>query len=175
MKALQIIVLSVAAACVYGVIHDQITARVCLEYFTVFHPTIIASESPTLLALIWGVAATWWVGLLLGIPLALTARLGKHPKRTPRSLVRPLAILLGTMGIAALAAGLIGYRLAATGRIGVGGSVAEALAPEKHAAFLADLFAHNASYAAGFVGGITLCILTWRCRRGLRAANADAL
>jgi hypothetical protein len=35
------------AAVLYGVLHDQITARVCLEYFTVFHPPVFATQSPT--------------------------------------------------------------------------------------------------------------------------------
>jgi len=62
----KIILLCLAAALVYRILHDQITARVCVEYFTVFHPPIFATHSPTLLALGWGVIATWWVGLLLG-------------------------------------------------------------------------------------------------------------
>src|SRR4029077_1503393 len=77
---LKIILLCVAAAIAYGVAHDQITARVCLEYFTVFHPPVFATQSPTALALGWGVIATWWCGLLLGLLLALAARSGSRPK-----------------------------------------------------------------------------------------------
>jgi hypothetical protein len=73
---LKIILLCVAAAIAYGVAHDQITARVCLEYFTVFHPPVFATQSPTALAFGWGVIATWWVGLFLGLLLALAARAG---------------------------------------------------------------------------------------------------
>jgi hypothetical protein len=51
---LKIILLCVAAAIEYGVAHDQITARVCLEYFTVFHPPVFATQSPTALAFGWG-------------------------------------------------------------------------------------------------------------------------
>ena len=42
MQALLIILLCIFAAIVYGIIHDQITARVCIEYFTVGHPPVSA-------------------------------------------------------------------------------------------------------------------------------------
>jgi hypothetical protein len=38
---LKIILACVAAAIIYGILHDQITARVCVEYFTVFHPPVL--------------------------------------------------------------------------------------------------------------------------------------
>lgn len=64
----------------YGVLHDLVTAHVCVEYFTVGHPQLFEFEtdSPTLLALGWGVVATWWVGAGLGVPLALVARVGSR-------------------------------------------------------------------------------------------------
>ncbi len=62
------------AAISYGIVHDQITARICVEYFTVGHPRLTDSDLPTVLALFWGVVATWWVGLPLGLGLAFAAR-----------------------------------------------------------------------------------------------------
>ncbi|HEU4754510.1 MAG TPA: hypothetical protein VFU47_15485, partial [Armatimonadota bacterium] len=69
--------------------HDQVTVRVCVEYFTVAHPPLITTDSPTLLALAWGVVATWWVGLALGVMLGLAARLGGWPRLVARELIRP--------------------------------------------------------------------------------------
>ena len=40
MKSVEIILLCVVSAVIYGVCHDQVTARVCVEYFTVGHPPI---------------------------------------------------------------------------------------------------------------------------------------
>jgi hypothetical protein len=54
MEIIKIWLLSIAAAILYGILHDQVTARVCLEYFTVFHPPVFDTTSPTLLALGWG-------------------------------------------------------------------------------------------------------------------------
>ena len=76
MEGVAIVLLAIVSAVVYGVVHDQVTARVCIEYFTIGHPPIFPTESPTLLGLGWGVVATWWAGLLLGVPLALAARPG---------------------------------------------------------------------------------------------------
>src|SRR4051794_29303837 len=105
MQGPAIVVLCIVSAVAYGVVHDQITARICIEYFTVFHPPVFATDSPTLQGLGWGVIATWWVGLLLGLPLVLAARFGGRPVRSVRTLVRPIATLLATMGAGACAAG----------------------------------------------------------------------
>ena len=86
MQVLAIVALCIGAAVVYGIAHDQITARICVEYFTIGHPPVFATDDPTLLGLGWGVIATWWVGLMLGIFLALAARAGRRPPRD-----RPIA------------------------------------------------------------------------------------
>ena len=156
MEALKIITLCVVAAVVYGILHDQVTARVCVEYFTIGHDPIFDTESPTLLAIGWGIKATWRMGVLLGLPVALACRLGSPPRFTARQLVRPLAILLLVMAIGALLSGIAGYRAAKAGDIHLDGGLASLIAPEKHAAFLADFWAHSASYTLGFVGSLVV-------------------
>src|SRR5258708_2938840 len=115
MQALAVVGLSVLAAIVYGILHDQITARICVEYFTIRNEPIFRTQSPTLLALGWGVLATWWVGFLLGVPLAVAARARRRPKRAPHSLVRPILILMAVMAACALVAGVTGAVLAQCG------------------------------------------------------------
>ena len=79
----KIIAFSILAACVYGIAHDLITAHVCVEYFLPpVHPVIVSTTNPILLALIWGIIATWWVGLFLGFPLAVVCRFGSKPNGT---------------------------------------------------------------------------------------------
>jgi hypothetical protein len=97
MASLRIILLCVFSAVVYGILHDQVTARVCVEYFTVGHPPIFHTESPTLLAIGWGFVATWWVGLILGIFAALAARYGPWPTFDAAHLIRSIAGLLIVM------------------------------------------------------------------------------
>jgi hypothetical protein len=89
MQAFLIVVFSMLACIVYGIIHDQITARICVEYFTIGHAPVFDTEDPSLLGLGWGVRATWWVGLFVGIPLATFARIGGRPKRSAVPLIRP--------------------------------------------------------------------------------------
>jgi H+/Cl- antiporter ClcA len=165
MVSLRIILWCIAAAVLYGVLHDLVTTRVCLEYFTVFHPPVFPTTSPTLLSLGWGFLATWWVGLILGIPASLAARAGSRPKLSARDLVRPTLVLLAVMGIVSLLSGIAGYESARSGRDRLTGELAALIPPEKHARFLADLRAHQAAYAAGFLGGIAVCLWIWR-RRG---------
>lgn len=168
MQFLGIILTSVLAAVVYGVLHDQITVRVCVEYFTVGHPKIIESNSPTLLAFAWGFWATWWTGLLLGVGLALTARLGSRPKRSLRSLVRPIVWLLAVMGGFALVSGIIGYVIGTMGNVVLVPDMKERLQPQKWAAFQACWFAHTMSYNVAFIGGGMLIAWVWVSRKRMR-------
>jgi hypothetical protein len=163
-QSLLIILFCILSAVAYGILHDQITARVCAEYFTVAHPPVFPTNDPTLLGLGWGAIATWWVGLLLGIPLALAARAGARPKRTAASLLRPVAFLLVAMAACALCAGVTGWSLARGGAIHLLEPLASELEPERHAPFLADAWAHSASYLVGIVGGIVVVLGVWRAR-----------
>ncbi len=157
-ESLKIIALGVVAAIAYGIAHDNVTARVCVEYFTIGHPRIIASESPTALAFAWGVVATWWVGLALGILLAAACRVGEStPKLRAVHLVRPLGKLLATMAVISLVAGIIGFLAFKNVAVWVG-PMAESIPAAKHPAFMADSFAHLAAYATALLGGLILAL-----------------
>ena len=164
MRSLGIVGMCVVAAVLYGIAHDQITARICVEYFTVGHPPVFDTADPTLLGLGWGIIATWWVGLLLGAPLAVAARAGSRPKRSPGSLVRPVTRLLAVMAVGAFLAGITGWLLARAGVVFLTGPVAEILPADRHAPFLADLWAHSASYLTGLGGGLVTLVSVWRSR-----------
>ena len=49
MQWITIVLLSVLTCVTYGVVHDQITARICVEYFTIGHPQVFDTDDPTLL------------------------------------------------------------------------------------------------------------------------------
>jgi len=168
-----IIGLCILSCATYGIGHDQITARICVEYFTIGHPPVFATTSPTLLGIGWGIIATWWVGLLLGIPLAIAGRAGRWPKRNAASLVRPVALLLFVCALGALLAGMIGHQLAAAGKVWLLEPLASQIPKERHVAFLTDLWAHGASYLLGFFGGLVLAVVVFagRVRQGAGAAS----
>lgn len=165
LESFKIMVTCIAAAIVYGVVHDQFTARICVEYFTVFHPPVFPTQSPTLLAFGWGIIATWWVGAFLGILLAIAARVGSRPKLTARALIQPIGTLLSVMAACAILSGTLGYALAQNGWVSPPAWIAAGLPSAAYARFMADWWAHSASYASGFIGGLALCVLVFRKRR----------
>jgi hypothetical protein len=171
MQFLGILLMSVFAAVVYGILHDQITARVCVEYFTVGHVKVIDSEDPTMLGFVWGVIATWWAGLMLGIPLAMAARLGSRPKRTVGSLRKPVLLLLGLMAVFALIAGVVGYGIGTMGTIVLPPELKNKLPAAKWAAFQACAFAHSMSYFTAFIGGGMTIAWVWVSRRRMKMAR----
>ena len=161
MESLKVVLLCVMAAVMYGILHDQVTARICVEYFTIGHPPLLRTDSPTLLAFAWGTVGTWWVGFALGIPAALVSRLGPWPKFDAAQLIRPIGYLqLSTAWISVLA-GIAVYFLAKAGVIRLGGSLGLAISSDKHVAFLVDSAANLAAYAKGVVGGLVLCLRVW--------------
>ncbi|MGB6483259.1 MAG: hypothetical protein WBE86_07205 [Candidatus Acidiferrales bacterium] len=162
-ESLKIILLTMAAAILYGVVHDQITIRVCPEYFTVAHPHIFRTSSLTLIALGWGVVATWWGGLAAGVAFALAARAGSPQKFTWRRFVRPGLVLLLVMGASATLAGFIGHWMASAGQISSVQAWGLMLPAEKQPAFMADVFAHVFSYLAGGVGSVIIALaIAWQ-------------
>lgn len=169
MESLKIVGLCMVAAISYGIVHDQFTARICLEYFTVFHPPILLGiQSPTLLGLAWGVLATWWVGVILGIFLAIAARAGSRPKRSLLDLLPSVRTPLLVMAACALLSGIAGFFW---GKLPP--HMAALLPPGAYHRFAGDWWAHSASYASGFLGGIVLCVVTYR-RRRFSAAKAGS-
>ena len=150
----KIVGLTIVASVAYGIVHDLITVRICLEYFTVSHPDIFHTTNPTLLALGWGVVATWWMGAIFGSLIAAAARCTPAPKLTWRDALRPICLLLTTMAMCAFLAGLVGSRLTSyTPVLGPPG-------PEDIPAgtFYSVLFAHNASYDVGGLGAIAVAM-----------------
>ena len=170
-KWLKLVGLGIVAAIGYGIALDNVTARICVEYFTIGHAPIFKTESPTILAFGWGVLATWWVGLGLGIFLACVARWGTRPRLVATDLLRPLAILLATMGVLSILAGLSGFLAARQGWIFLVGSLARDVPIEKHQAFLADLWAHLMAYGSAFLGGMVLAI--WVTFRRVQLARVS--
>lgn len=163
-RAVGIIFTCILAAVFYGILHDMVTAHICVEYFSVAHPMVVPTDSPVVLALVWGVLATWWVGLILGIPLAIAALAGSHPQVAVAQLLPRIGRLLMVMGATAMLAGIVGYVLNKSGAIFLVPPFADDIPKEHHAGFFFDAFAHMASYILGFVGGTVLVYKVWRSR-----------
>jgi hypothetical protein len=98
----------VAGAISFGLILDQITIRIAPEYFTVYHPRIISSDDLTMTALAWGVTATWWVGLILGVYLALVAISGELPISTKKEIQTTILVIFAGTVLAVIVMGIRG-------------------------------------------------------------------
>jgi hypothetical protein len=159
------------SAVLFGLVHDQVTVRVCIEYFTIAHVALIASTSPTILGLVWGVVATWWAGALAGIVVSLAAREGPWPKLSWRHFVRPALALACLMGMAALLAGVAGYVMTARGAVHIVADYQDLITQERHPRFMADVWAHLASYAVGLLGGLAIALQALRTRRRLATSG----
>lgn len=156
MESLKIVILSTVAAIAYGVLHDQVTAHICVEYFSVAHPPVFATKSPFLLALGWGIIATWWVGLPLGIGLAIAARAGQRRKLRAAEIRASIIGLMLACALGAVISGILGAVLVANGVAPVPGGWADRLPPSKYVPFAADAWAHVAGYGIGLLGGIVV-------------------
>ena len=153
------------AAITYGITHDQITSRVCFEYFfTGSHYPIVDSESPTLHALIWGVIATWWVGFGLGIPTAIFAQAGYWPVITASEL---LPFIYLHLKLTAFAATIVGFSswvyMKASGYIPTefipnlltgNGYLLDTI--EKKQNWLSVALTHDTSYFFGFLNSVLM-------------------
>jgi nucleoside phosphorylase len=151
----KIIVLSIIVAASYGIINDLVTANVCIEFFALF-PIDVKSTNPVVIAIVFGVLSTWWVGLLLGTVAAILARMGSGPKLNAVDLLVPLLVLLTVVGVAAFLVGYAVYSLVGEEAL-MNPEIQEALSvipPEKRRAGLAVNAAHTSAYIVGFVGAI---------------------
>jgi hypothetical protein len=173
-EPLKIWLACVCAAVCYGIVHDQVTVRFCLEYFTIGHPLIFPTTNPTLLALGWGVIATWWAGALLGLPTIIVMRAGRRPAWHVRQLLRPLCIYLACVGVAACLAGTVGYALASTGAVKLPQITAVQLPSAVLDSFIAVAWVHETSYAAGGLGALLVWRWIWRQRANRGGAAAPS-
>jgi len=155
----------------FGIVHDLVTANICVEYFTIGHVTIIESENPFILALVWGPLATWWVGAMLGIFIVIHNAIGKSLS-LPFEVIRSwIAKLLLVMVCTSTLAGIIGFILASTGTIHMIQQFADRVPTEKHLAYLSVGWAHLSSYLVGLIGGIVICVKIWLKRDPLHRSQ----
>lgn len=124
-----------ALAVVFGVLHDLFSAAVCTEYFTEAHPKLIESKSWLAMAFLWGFLATFWVGAIGGVWLAVCTQVGSAPPIEFFRIIRAAAI---GAGVVLLLAPVTWYSLYA-----FDGGV---YVPELERRLGASLAMHNQSY-----------------------------
>lgn len=115
-ESFKIVMMSVVAAIAYGIWHAQIAGYFCYGYYEYlilpgFSPPAIY---PTLLVT-WGVISSWWVGLILGVMLAITAQAGPWPTWPAKACVIPIIIIIAFTAVSAILSGTVAYCLEAQG------------------------------------------------------------
>ena len=166
-EIVKIITTSILLAVGYWIIHDQITINISLEYFTIGHPIIIQNNSPIIIALAWGIIATWWAGLIIGILIATAALAGTQPKLGLKGVLKPMLSLILAMFYFATLSGFIGFLLADNELIFLNKTLSQNITKSKHNQFLIAGWSHGASYLTGFIGALIICFKIWNKRKKL--------
>jgi hypothetical protein len=160
------------AAMLFGIVHDQITIRICPEYFTVWHPQIFDTDNLTVLAVCWGIFASWWIGALLGVLLGASALLGPRPVPNFRIILHSIKIVLMTCAAAAIVAGLIEWHFKFPVPIFVMGYDIDHMSYDVQIRFLVDLYIHNGSIDTAPFAAILCAWLIFRHRKTLADASS---
>ena len=151
-------VLGMVAAAGYGMLQDQVSARLCPEYFTVFHPPIPGLTDPTLLGIAWGFLGAWWCGAGMGYVVGLIATLGPRPPLAPRDVARPMLVLLAVVGVVTFLTGLSVWRHAEMFDVSFGPIVTTAVPEGRHRELFVVACYHFVAYATSILGGVVLCV-----------------
>jgi len=136
----------------------MVTANVAVEYFTVHHPHIVDSESPWVMALVWGIGASWWFGLIAGVLLWWM-----NVRRTqPLSSMRILQMIVSSLVVIWLV--MMGI---VAGVYGIAGRIPQnqrRVTFESDRRLMAVALAHSTEYALGGIVTIGLMVRIARIR-----------
>jgi hypothetical protein len=154
----------------YAILQDQVSARLCPEYFTVLHNPIPGLTDPTLLGIAWGFLGAWWGGALMGYFAGIAATAGRKPPLGPRELVRPMLVLVLAVGTVTAITGLSVWHYAAVFEVRLDPGLTGAVPAENRRGLFVVACYHLTAYAAGVVGSVVLLGWIWRERTG-RAAG----
>ena len=146
----------VSLTCLLGLAVDVVTANVAVEYFTVHHPHVVDIHSPWIMAVVWGIGASWWFGLIAGVLLWWMNARRPRPlseRRVLRMIVPALvAIWFVMMAIVAGVYGIAGWIPENQRRVTF----------ESDRRLMAVAFSHYTEYA---LGGIVTIVLMVRIAR----------
>ncbi len=149
----------------YAILQDQVSARLCPEYFTVFHPPIPGLTDPTLLGFAWGFLGAWWGGVAMGYAVGLAATLGPWPQLAPRDLVWPMFVVVVLVGIATGLTGLTVDRHAEMMEVSIAPGLAADIPPERQRQLLVVSCYHFVAYTSAVLASVGLCVWVVRERR----------
>jgi hypothetical protein len=163
----QAMLLGIGIMSAFGMILDQISVRLCPEYFTALHSPIVGLTEPTLLGMAWGFLGSWWGGALWGYLAGVIATSEtQFPPFTVRNLIRPMLVTISFVAIVTTITGLTVWRHAEMFEIHFVGWLTTAVPVERQKnAFIVACY-HFSAYISAIVGGMTMCVwLGWKRRQ----------
>lgn len=149
---------STALSCVLGISLDIVTANVAVDYFSVHHPKIVPTENPWLLALAWGVAASWWAGAIAGFVVA-AVNLRREQPLEPARILKWMAVACATLW-----AIMISILIAV---MALSSAIPVKIRPatfESDRRLVAVAMAHQFEYVFAAVALLVVAVKTWRAK-----------
>ncbi|WP_020473290.1 hypothetical protein [Zavarzinella formosa] len=142
----------------YGILQDQISSRLCPEYFTVLHNPIPGLTDPTLIGIVWGFLAAAGGGVAMGYAAGLAATLGKNPPLATRDLVRPMLLLMAAVAVVTAITGVSAHRHAEMFNVRLDPRLDALIPVERHRAAFTVACYHFAAYASAILGSVVMCV-----------------
>jgi len=149
-------------AAAYGALHNQISYTVGPDYFHAFKfiQFNIAPALPYRMgAAIVGVQASWWMGMIIGLPIALICARAPNARQMTAVFARAALLVMGltlALGMATL--------LVPPGAL-PGGLIDFPPGVQDQPGFLRAALLHDVSYLAGVVGLVAGLGYAWRATR----------
>eukprot|EP01084_Bolivina_argentea_P106176 190077_1 len=161
------------ATVVYAMVHDQVIARICYEYFTKgFHHAMLSEWTdpirlffrikllkyeneyhPTKVALIWGFFGSCIVGLVIGVVFAAFHLFYPKDMNILNVMIKTKYLYLIAF-VFSLIGGYIEWKLFAIGSINVNSYLYEGMDQNKLGKWVICSGANHGLYASAVVGGI---------------------
>jgi len=142
----------------YAMVQDQISARLCPEYFTVLHNPIPGLSDPTLTGITWGFLGSWWGGALLGYGAGIAATAGKKAPLKLKQLVFPMLCVIAFITVCTALAAFSAWRHAEVFMLESQASSIEVIAPQHRLPAFVVARYHLVAYASSVVGSV-VCIV----------------
>lgn len=159
MELVKLVLLTLAFIAGYGAVLGEASALLCPEAFAED-----GASSALLVGPLKMMIEFLTPGVVIGLAIAFAANIGERPALKAFFFVRPLITLTVFNVCIATIGGLIGYFATKNGAYEVVGSIARLLPPDRHPALGASWWALLASFAAIFMGGISVASWTWQKR-----------
>jgi hypothetical protein len=148
----------------YAILQDQVSARLCVEYFTIFHQPIPGITDPTLIGIGWGFLGSWYGGAIMGVSAGLTCSLGPKAPLPLSVIFRGMLCVMLTTALVTALTGYATYCNMELFGITLDETVVSPLAPENRRMVFLVANYHLMAYGVSIVGSIILCLVLARLR-----------